>query len=288
MLFADRNYSTKPYHTHMNITKLKRHPQVFARLFGISPDKFDALVERVRPLWVKAEAHRLRHPRKIKKGGGRPYALTLEQSVAMLLLYTRTYVTHAFLSALFDVHDSRICRYFARIRPSVEVVFKVPIKKADLSEEEILKLIVDATEQRTERRQKGCGYSGKKKAHTIKTQIVVDSRGDIRHVSSSVPGAIHDKKLFDQSGVILPGTAKGDLGYLGTNLAIPFKSSKLHPLTQRQKDWNTRHSRKRIIVEHVFASLKVFRILADRFRGSLINYHQYFLIVCGLRNLARS
>lgn len=147
---------------------------------------------------------------------------------------------------------------------------------------------MDATEQRTERRSKGCGYSGKKKAHALKTQIVVDKKGDIRHISASVPGTIHDKKLFDQCGVVLPDTAKGDLGYLGTNIAIPIKSSKLHPLTQRQKERNTGHSRKRIIVEHVFASLKTFRILADRFRGSLAYYHQYFVIVCGLRNLARA
>lgn len=206
----------------------------------------------------------------------------------MLLLYTRAYVTHVFLGALFDVHESGICRYFARLRPSVELVFDLPTRNADLSEEEILKLVVDATEQRMERRNTGCGYSGKKKAHTIKTQVMVDHRGDIRHISASVPGNIHDKKLFDQSGVALPHHAKGDLAYLGTNLTIPFKSSKLHSLTQRQKDHNTRHSRKRIIVEHVFASLKAFRILADRFRGSLINYHSYFLIVCGLRNLARA
>lgn len=272
----------------MNITKLKQHPRVFTRLFGVSPDTFDILVEKVSPLWLKAEAKRLRHPRKIKKGGGRRYALTLEENVAMLLLYTRTYVTHVFLGALFDVHDSAICRYFARLRPSVESVFDLPTKNTDLSEEEILKLVVDATEQRTERRRDDAGYSGKKRAHTIKTQIVVDHRGNIRHISASVPGNIHDKKLFDRSGVILPDTAKGDLGYLGTNLTIPFKSSKLHPLTVRQKEANTRHSRKRIIVEHVLASLKAFRILADRFRGSLINYHSYFLIVCGLRNLARA
>src|SRR3989344_5848522 len=198
----------------MNIAKLKQHSHVFARLFGVSPEKFDVLVENVRPLWVKAEARRLRHPRKIRKGGGRPYALNLEQSVAMLLLYTRTYVTHAFLSALFDVHDSRICRYLARIRPSVEVVFNLPTRNADLLEEEILKLVVDATEQRTERRKDGAGYSGKKKAHTVKTQIVVSAKGDIVHISESVPGNVHDKKLFDQSGVILPDTAKGDLAYL--------------------------------------------------------------------------
>ncbi|KKW19556.1 MAG: hypothetical protein A2W52_01240 [Candidatus Taylorbacteria bacterium RIFCSPHIGHO2_02_49_25] len=272
----------------MNITKLKQHPKTFTRLFGIEPRKFDELVMKIYPLWIRAESKRLRHPRKIKKGSGRRYKLTLEDAVAMLLLYTRAYVSHVFLSALFDVHESAICRYFARIRPITETVFDLPTKNADLSEEEILKLVVDATEQRTERRRDGAGYSGKKKAHTVKTQIVVSAKGDIVHISESVPGNVHDKKLFDQSGVILPDTAKGDLAYLGTNIAIPLKSSKLHQLTQRQKDHNTRHSRKRIIVEHVFASLKAYRILADRFRGALAHYHQYFLIVCGLRNLARS
>jgi len=272
----------------MNITKLKQHPKTFTRLFGIEPKKFDELVIKIHPLWVRAEAKRLNHPRKIKQGGGRPYALTLEESVAMLLLYTRAYVSHVFLSVLFNVHDSAICRYFAKVRPITEQVFKLPARNIDLSEEEILKLVVDATEQRTERRQRGCGYSGKKKAHTVKTQIVVSGKGDIMHISSSVPGNVHDKKLYDQSGVILPDTAKGDLAYLGTNITIPLKSSKLHQLTQRQKDHNTRHSRKRIIVEHVLCSLKAFRILSDRFRGSLINYHSYFLIVCGLRNLARA
>ena len=272
----------------MNIAKLKQHPKVFARLFGISPDTFDTLVHNVHPLWIQAEAKRLRHPRKIKKGGGRLYSLTFEEQVAMLLLYTRTYVTHVFLSALFDVHDSRVCRYFARLRPSVESVCDLPTRKVDLSEEEILKLVVDTTEQRTERRKSGCGYSGKKKAHTIKTQIVVDKAGNIRHISASVPGTVHDKKLFDRSGVTLPDNAKGDLGYLGTHMTLPVKSSKLHPLTKKQSEHNTRHSRKRIIIEHVFASLKSYRILADRFRGSLSNYHRYFLIVCGLRNLARA
>lgn len=272
----------------MNIVKLKQHPKIFTRLFGIEPQTFDELVMKIHPLWVKAESKRLRHPRKIKKGGGRPYKLTLEETVAMLLLYTRAYVTHVFLSALFDVHESAICRYFAKIRPITETVFDLPVRNADLREEEIMRLVVDATEQRTERRDKGCGYSGKKKAHTIKTQIVVDDRGDIRHISPSVPGSIHDKKLFDQSGVRLPDQACGDLGYLGTNIAVPFKSSKLHSLTKRQRCLNKLHSRKRIIVEHVFASLKTYRILADRFRGSLFNYHSYFLIVCGLRNLART
>lgn len=271
----------------MKISKLKQNPKIFSRLFGIDPDKFDNLVGKIQPHWDTAELQRkTSHPRKVKIGGGRPYVLTIEQRTAMLLLYTRSYVTHAFLSALFDIHDSAICRHFAKLRPIVESVFDLPTGKTDLSEKEILTLIIDATEQRTERRNKGCGYSGKKKAHTIKTQIVVDKAGTIRHISASVPGNIHDKKLFDQSALILFDGALGDLGYLGTNLIIPFKSSKLHPLTKQQQGWNTRHSKNRIIVEHVFATLKSFRILADRFRGSLEHYHEYFLIVCGLRNIA--
>lgn len=271
----------------MNIVKLKQSPKAFSRVFGIEPDKFDELVLKIEPLWQKAEARRLRRRRKIKKGSGRLYLLTLEKSVAMLLLYTRSYTTHIFLSALFDIHESAICRYFARLRPVVESVFDIPTQKTDLREDEILKLVVDATEQRTERRDKGSGYSGKKKAETIKTQIVVDKKGKIIHVSPSVPGNIHDKKLFDKSKVKLPDNAKGDLAYLGTNIAIPHKSSKLHSLTKTQIIGNLRHSRKRIIVEHVFALLKSYQILANRFRGHLENYHQYFVIVCGLYNFAR-
>lgn len=272
----------------MNISKLKQSPKVFSRIFGIEPDKFDALILKIEPLWQKAEAKRLRHPRKIKKGSGRLYALSLEESVAMLLLYARSYTTHMFLSALFDIHDSAVCRYFAKVRPVVESVFDIPDEKTDLREEEILKLVVDATEQRTERRNNGSGYSGKKKAETIKTQIVIDSRGTIKHVSKSVPGNIHDKKLYDISGIKLPDNAIGDLGYLGTSMIIPRKSSKLHSLTKAQMLFNLRHSRKRIIVEHIFALLKSYRILRDRFRGHLKNYHQYFVIVCGLCNFARA
>lgn len=108
---------------------------------------------------------------------------------------------------------------------------------------------------------------------------MVNDHGDIVHISQSVPGQIHDKKLFDTSGVQLPDTAKGDLGYVGTHLNLPLKAPKLHPLTERQKLRNQRFSRKRIVVEHVFASLKAWRILADRFRGALTNYHHYFLMV---------
>jgi DDE superfamily endonuclease len=41
-------------------------------------------------------------------------------------------------------------------------------------------------------------YFGKKKAFTLKTQMVTDGAHHIVLISTSVPGAMHDKKLSDE------------------------------------------------------------------------------------------
>jgi len=272
----------------INIQKLKQHPKTFKNLIGISPEQFNTLVARIEPLWRETEKKRKKKTNTKHKvhtdGSGRLFKCTLEERIAMLLLYTRTYTSHVFIGMLFDVDESRICRYFARLRPVVAMIFDIPQKKIEISEDEILDLIVDATEQRTENRKRtgGSGQSGKKRAYTIKTQIITDTKGHIKHISLSIPGNIHDKKLYDHTGV---RAGRGDLGYIGTDMVLPYKSSKLHKLTHTQKIYNKAHSKIRIVVEHTFASLKQFRILTDRFRGHLKNYNQYFKIVCGLYNL---
>jgi hypothetical protein len=39
-------------------------------------------------------------------------------------------------------------------------------------------------------------YSGKKKRHTVKTEIRITPKGEIAHVSRSVPGSCHDFALY--------------------------------------------------------------------------------------------
>lgn len=46
----------------------------------------------------------------------------------------------------------------------------------------------------------------------------------------------------------------------------PYKKSKKKELTDEQKDFNTRLSSLRVIVENTFGSLKKWRILAGKFR----------------------
>lgn len=270
----------------MNIHKLSQRPKVFERVFGISPQQFRELSQELEPLWQEAEKRRkTRRKRERAVGGGRKYALSFDQSLAMHLLYLRTYTPHILLGTIFRIDDANVTRYFRKIRPLLtRRMKKLVIKKIPLSREEILELIADATEQETERRD-GSGYSGKKKKQTIKTQLVVDRTGHIRHVSHSVSGNTHDKKLYDATGI---RAGVGDLGYMGTDMILPFKSSKLHKLTKRQKAYNRTHSHMRIVVEHVFAHLKQFRILAHRFRNSLAYYNDIFITVAGLYNLKRS
>lgn len=275
----------------LNIEKLSKRPKVFHSLCGMSPDQFNSLLKKLEPLWQKAELKRKSWKgRKRKIGGGNKYKLSLEQMLFILLLYYRTYTNHIFLGMIANVDDSRICRYFSKLEPVLAKIFKISQKKINLTEDEILELIVDATEQETEKR-KGTGYSGKKKKQTIKTQIHINPNGKIKAVSKSSPGNIHDKKVYDKSktyatirGKPEKVKKKGDLGYLGTECMLPVKKPKNRNLTEKQKQFNQQFSKERIIIEHTFAHLKKFHILQDRFRNNISKYNLIFKNICGIRN----
>jgi len=159
--------------------------------------------------------------------------------------------------------------------------------------------IIDATEQRIERSHdyatQKAHYSGKKKAHTRKTQLIVNQQGRIRDVSQSVPGSLHDINLFRQSGVLerLPVeiSAMADSGYQGIqddmperSVALPYRASRGHPLTPEQKLHNHDISSIRIVVENTIAALKHFRSLTDVFRHAVERYDNVFLAIVGIVN----
>lgn len=271
----------------LNLEKLLKRPKTFHSLTGLSPEQFRTLVKQAKPLWEEAETKRKSWKgRKRKIGAGRKYKLSFEAALFLLLLYYRTYVNHVFLGMIGNIESSKICRYFARIEPSLQRVFRIPERKIALSKEAILELIVDATEQESERRH-GSGYSGKKKRQTVKTQIIVGKKdGRVLAVSKTVPGNRNDKKLYDLTKTIIPNDVPkiADLGYLGTNWTLPHKSSKLHKLTEEQKQDNRKHARRRILVERVFAKLKKFRILQHRHRNPIRRHNLTFKNIAGLSN----
>jgi DDE superfamily endonuclease/Helix-turn-helix of DDE superfamily endonuclease len=238
--------------------------------------------------------------RQRKAGAGRKAALTLADRLLTLLIYYRTYVPHVFLGFLFGLDDSNVSRSNRRLEPLLAGIFRIPERKVKLSQEEIRELFFDSTERPTARPVRGQKrfYSGKKKRHTLKTQVVVTRvrkeprRGHQRRrvrivaVSRTFPGSTHDKKVYDETGVVIPPgvTGYGDTAYIGTTLKTPRRKPRKGELTPRQRAGNRRVSRRRIVVEHGIGKMKVWRAAAERWRNPRRRHTLMMKNVAGLHN----
>ena len=133
----------------------------------------------------------------------------------------------------------------------------------------------DATEQQcyrsTDYETQKKYYSGKKKKHSLKTQITVAESGRVLDVSKTVPGSVHDKVLIDQEKTVIKLPKKTvqrlDLGYQGLieehpkyYIILPHKKMRGKELSPLIKELNQIHSRRRIIVENVISRIKKFKI----------------------------
>jgi transposase len=105
-------------------------------------------------------------------------------------------------------------------------------------------------------------------------------------------GSKHDFQLFkdDQTEIVEHIRVLADAGYQGLaelheNCQTPFKKSKYHPLTKRQKQRNKTLARKRILIEHIFCKLKVFRILRERYRNRRKRFALRFNLIAAIYNL---
>jgi len=289
--------------------RLKRSPEAFRRLTGLTSEAFDSLLAQVEPAWHDARRRRRDRPdRRRKPGAGPKHSLGVADQLLMLLIYYRTYVSHAFLAFLFGVDDSTVCRNFRLIEPLLAGIFRIPERKVELQEGEIREAFFDGTERpknRPKKRQRRY-YSGKKKRHTLKNQIVVvrkrkkagrrkkaerqkeqKRRLRIAAVSPTAPGKVHDKKIYDSTRATVPAGVKayGDTGYQGTALRTPVKKKPKQELTRRQRRGNRRISRKRIAAEHGIGKMKVWRIASERFRNPTRRHTLIIKNVAGLHNL---
>lgn len=108
-------------------------------------------------------------------------------------------------------------------------------------------------------------------------------------------GTIHDFKMYKEKGFELSKEIKvlADLGFQGINkehenAVIPYKKTKLKPLTDMQKQQNKGQASKRVIVEHVNRDFKIFKICGNRYRGKHKNYEQNWQLIGAIVNLKKS
>ena len=281
--------------------RLQRSPSAFRRLTGLTPSAFTRLLAEVTVADRQTRERRgNRTGRQRKAGAGRKHALDLADRLLMLLIYYRTYVPHTFLAFLFGLDDSNVSRSNRQVEPLLAGIFRIPERRVELTPEEIRELFFDSTERPPARPVRGQErfYSGKKKRHTLKTQVVVvrvkkrpGVRGQKRRVrivavSKTFPGSTHDKKVYDTTGVVIPAGVKGcgDTAYIGTELDTPERKPKGGELTPRQKAGNRRVSRRRIVVGHGIGKMKVWRAAAERWRNPRRRHTLTMKNVAGLHN----
>ena len=264
--------------------KLSEKQRIFRKLTGVCLEEFSKVLLLIEGSMQNA----------FPRLGRKPKVTTHEGRLLLLLLYYRAYVTHEFIGYLIGLDETNVCRLFARIEPII--ARHVHIKKdRTLTQEGVLSLLVDVTEQPIQRPQskkkRKKYYSGKKKAHTQKIEISMTDKGKIINILKSTPGRVHDIQIRRQ-GSKLPQNAHKyvDLGYQGyqkesNKVHLPHKKPKGGTLTPQQKLSNAIHSKVRISVEHKFAQLKKFRILGETYRNFRKKHHLRVNILAGIVNL---
>lgn len=272
----------------LSFDRLCNQKKNFSRLTGTKLDEFCEIIRKVKPKWEEIQRR--------KKVSGRSSKLkTLEDKVLLVLIYYRFYVSFQFLEILFDLDESNICRHIQKIEPILASAIKIN-KNRELTQSDLETILIDATEipiQRPSKNQRKY-YSGKKKRHTMKFEIQTDKNGKILNISKSYSGKTHDFRIRKMSDHVPRGAlVLADSGYQGmqklnTKTVLPHKRRRKIPLTPEQKARNTSLSSKRILVEHVFAQLKKFKILGATYRNFRKKLHlrsSQESIICGSLNL---
>lgn len=292
---------------------LKKHPSVFRAATGLTSREFD---DYATPLAIKlAEQLRKaleRSDRQRAIGGGRNQDLDGRDQFLLTVVWLRLYPTYEVLGYLFGISDSSAYRVVKRCLPLLEEAGREEIqcsqahaaRKRGYNLEGIfeqipgLAVIIDAFEQEIERpsnRQEADNYySGKKKRHTLKSQVTVDAyTGEILDVAPSESGRGQDKGCFNRSGTVdrLPDDTAymADLGYPGLekdlpNAAIPRKKPREKPRPEEDKDYNTMFASKRVVVEHTIGRIRSYQALTARDRNHRRHHTDRVVAVSGVVN----
>ncbi|MBW4511547.1 MAG: transposase [Scytonematopsis contorta HA4267-MV1] len=298
---------------------IQKYPLRAKQLLGISYDQFTDLVNRAKQCHeeeqLKLEESKIRIHR---RGGRRKEILSIPEQVCLCLFYLRQIPTFEVLGINFGISKTEAndtFHYWRKILRNIlpaSLLEQVENKEGDLIiVQEILtnfKLLVDSLEQHasplnggnprtrlapidrpSDNDEQKKFFSGKKKQHTRKNQIVSLPEGkDIIDVKVGSPGPTADIKLFrEQQTKFDKGQEfEGDKAYQGgENITTPHKRKKKQKLSERQKEGNKALSSKRIFVEHLIRVVKIFQVASQRFRLNADVYNEIVLLVCGLVRL---
>jgi hypothetical protein len=294
----------------VKINCLKRHSAATIKaLFGLQPKVLAEVLFLTLPEVETERTHRLkqRHGRKRRfhERDGRPREVQPLQKVLLCLLYLRHNTSHEVVGRMFGKSADTSENAFVEVLPLLKRLF--PHQKWEAEKRygrsaeqwtpaKVERVIVDSFETYLPRpsqheRQKRL-YSGKKKRHTVKTQIYTDQHGGILSVGKAYRGPTADIKIYEAEPIAELLTEKprmGDKAYGAgkhPEIETPLKKPKGKELSAAQKAENKELSKKRVRVEHGIRRVKGWRIVRDEYRMPLGLFTSVTSAVVGLVQFA--
>ncbi len=297
----------------MRYIHLSQHPNVFQAVTGLRVTEFDDLAADVLARYADQEAARLTRPdRQRAMGGGHPFELSLRDHLLLTVVWLRVYPTHEVLGYLFGVSDSTVSRLIGRVLPILEQAGRDTMRLPDpgrkrrrslddlLRDTPELAVVIDSFEQRVQvPRDRDAAdrlYSGKKRQHTLKSQVAVhEETGQVVDIAESAPGRTADMRLLADSQLMnrLPEGVGGigDSAYLGLAKlhpqglgASPRKKPRGKPHPPEDDPYNRAFSRRRILVENTIGRMRRYQSITQTDRNHRQRHTPRVAAIAGLVN----
>lgn len=190
--------------------KLKNKPRIVQSLTGLTVEEFEILLSSFEMAWnadIQKTFIEQRNRKRSFGAGRKPQLESLRDKQLFILFYFRIYPTQELQGFFFNLSQSQANEWIHRLTPILNKALgkeqQLPERKPENFQQVLercpsLEFIIDGTERGVARpkdkeKQKS-HYSGKKKRHTVKNNLVRDRQGRILCLSKTVEGKKHDKK----------------------------------------------------------------------------------------------
>jgi len=277
------------------VQEIQENKTSFLGLTTLYPEEFDHILPVFSELWYKFYAYFTLHGKRRKSKywyaqKDTPTLPTTTDKLFFILCYYKDHPLQEYQAMCFEISQTKVSQWVRILTPILEETLDklavLPCRNGSILNR-FLKDIpnsktinIDVVEQSAPRPvsddAQRAQYSGKAKDHTYKNKVDCTDNQYVTYLSPTFLGAVHDKKIADESFCIYPeGTRlRQDAGFQGyapldTWIEMPFKKPKNRELTKMQKWYNCYVGQRRIVVEHAIRGIKRFRIIqhACRLKG---------------------
>jgi len=287
---------------------IKNNKKLLLAMTGLLPSEFKIFLVTFKNVWNEQESAHIESSERVRGyGGGRKSSLdNIENKLLFILFYFKTYPLQIVIGHFFGMGQSQANEWIYKLsgvlKTALDEVGHLPERNPEklerlLEEDGTSEAAIDGTERRIQRpkdkEKQRQFYSGKKKGHTVKNDVIVGVKDrKVKYLSQTCEGKKHDKKICDEENPGYPPeiTLYKDKGFQGYEPeGVKTKQVKKKPrggeLSVDEQIENAIISGIRIVAEHVISGVKRCRIVKDVFRNTKEGFDDLIMeIACGLHN----